>query len=127
MLCAALVLTVLPPVGRPSPVEPRDVVRAFYEAANAGHVSEARDFYSADAVKRIESALGGREAFASFCSDQTQGRTMTRLDVVDERIDHETARVTLRLRFGNGGLALRTEYLAKADGRWRLAIEPSTP
>ena len=126
MLCAAIaVAAVIAVPDRPSPA-PREVVKAFYDAANAGRITEARDYFTPDAVKLIESALGGPRAFESFCQDQTERGTMTRLEVVDERVDSRAAKVGLRLTFKDGGLALRTEYLENRDGRWRLATEPST-
>jgi hypothetical protein len=126
MLCAAIaVAAVIALPDRPSPA-PRDVVKAFYDAANSGRVTEARDYFTPGTVKQIESALGGARAFESFCEDQTQRRTMTRLEIVEEHVDQRTAKVAVRLEFKDGGLALRTEYLENRDGRWRLATEPST-
>jgi ketosteroid isomerase-like protein len=128
MLCAAIVLATAAALPNPpSPAQPREVVKAFYEAANRGHIEEARDYYAPDAVKVIESTLGGSVTFQSFCDGETRKRTMTRLDVVSEEIDRGTAKVTVRLGFEGGGLAIATEYLENRSGRWRLAIEPSTP
>ena len=125
MFVAALALAMVPVPDRPAPA-PREVVKAFYDAANNGRVTEARDYFTPATVKLIESALGGQRAFESFCQDQTERGTMTRLEVVDERVDSRAAKVGVRLTFKGGGLALRTEYLENRDGRWRLANEPST-
>lgn len=125
MIVAVLTLVVVVVPDRPAPT-PREVVKAFYDAANGGRAAEARDYFAPDAVKQIESVLGGPKAFESFCQGQTQRRTMTDFTVVDEHVDGRTAKVDVRLGFKDGGLALRTEYLEYREGRWRLAIEPST-
>jgi hypothetical protein len=126
MLRAVIALAAVIAVPDRPALAPRELVKAFYDAANKGRVTEARDYFAPAAVKQIESALGGPGAFESFCEDQTQGRTMTRLEVVEEHVGQRTAKVAVRLEFKDGGLALRTEYLENRDGRWRLAIEPST-
>jgi hypothetical protein len=100
---------------------PGDVVRAFYSAANAGRYSDAKELFSEDGRKLLDSDLvqlaGG---IKGICDKGTKNGTIVKVDIVKEEIRGEGAHVSAAILFKDGSKNSDDYSLIMEKGSWKL-------
>ncbi len=119
-LCLILI-SFCPYVQGGSPVPPAEVLRATFEAANAGRFAEAEKHLTVAAAKQINSLMarlaGGH---IKLWDGWTHNRTMTRFEVLKEETDKGEVTVYYRLHFKDGTTKDDDDSLILEGGEWKL-------
>jgi len=99
---------------------PSEVVKALYEAANAGKYSAVEHYFCADARRYIKVAYP--RGLKPLCDAQTKYGTLTQVDIVQVEIKGDEAYVTARLRFKDRTTLGEKTKLIKEKGEWKVAL-----
>ena len=94
---------------------PSETVKSAYMAANAGKYAEANDFLCQKALT-LAKALGEEAAWDMA----TKNRTITKIEILEEKISGQEARVYFRLYFEDGSYRNDEEVLVFENGRWKI-------
>jgi len=101
---------------------PSQVVKAFYEAANAARYSEVEQYIASDTLSLVKGTLG---AFAGglkgWCDLETKNGTLTKVDIIREEARGEGATVFARIHFKDGTTKENDKtQLIKEKGEWKI-------
>jgi hypothetical protein len=109
-----MILTLLAiALGPTSTPLPSDTLAAFYRAANRAAYEEAKVYW---APERLPGLKGGLRA---FCDEETEGRTLEKVEILKEQVHGDEAEVRVELYFSSG-LALHETTLVRRNGAWKI-------
>lgn len=101
-------------------LKPGAVIRAAYMAAAQGLYEEAQGHIGER--DRSEASRGGISV-AEWWDWTTRGRSLRRVEIVEERYQGEAeAIVAFRMHFGDGSVRLDDTRLYLEDGHWRISL-----
>jgi len=104
-------------------LSPSEVVTAMYDAANAKEYAKAKGLLTTE----VKEKLNSRDArvmnvWRTTCDSNTMYGTITKVEIVDEKIKGDAATVTATIHYKKHPTKENDKtYLAKEKGRWRIS------
>jgi len=94
---------------------PSEVVKAAYMAANAGKYGEASEYLCRDTLAVVR-VLGEKDVWDTA----TRSRTITKIEILEERVEEQRARVYFRIYFKDGSYKNDDEILVLEGKTWKI-------
>jgi len=101
---------------------PEAVARAFYNHLEDGEIEAAIDLLSSQTVGQIPREKL-RAGFREVALDIEKKGGIDELELVDQTVKGEIARLSMAVRYGNGSTENETVVLVREDGAWRIQPE----
>jgi hypothetical protein len=101
---------------------PAKVVEKFYSYAEAGKVNDAYELLTKDGKEMLKKYGGGVSLLSDFTREIKQKGGIKSFEIKKEEITGDTAKVTIKLSFGNGTKKEDNEELVKEGHAWRIAV-----
>jgi len=99
---------------------PGKVVEKFYRYVEKGELESAKNLFA----KQIQEAMGGK--LMAGLSEETNHIKdkggVKDIEIINEEITGESARVTARVSYGNGSDKSDNTKLIKENGAWKITI-----
>ncbi len=106
--------------------DPREVIKAFYDAANQGKYEQAKQYLSQEGIRNVEGTLGSLAGVWKGILDRyTRNGTLTQVDVSEVNVRGEGASLRVTKRFQDGTTQELPIEFIKEDGKWKISW--STP
>ena len=100
---------------------PSDVVKSAYMAANKGEYSEADKYLSSEILNALKNGLGAVGGGSKGTWDRyTQNGTIEKIEILNEEIRGEGAKVSFKLYFKDGSTKDSKEPLRLENGEWKI-------
>ncbi|HEY7913571.1 MAG TPA: DUF4878 domain-containing protein, partial [Blastocatellia bacterium] len=104
-------------------MSPSDTVQEFTRAAEAGDADGMLRVTSSKAPGMDRMRLGLRLGAADIAKQFQEKGGIDGVDVLDEQITGDTAKVTATTRYGNGQSATEIIDLVLEDGSWKIVLK----
>ncbi|WP_420629138.1 DUF4878 domain-containing protein [Candidatus Leptofilum sp.] len=102
---------------------PGKVVERFFQAIEAGEITEAIGYLSSGAVQSL-----GEDKWRALLSQGTADIEadggLDKIDIISEEVTGETAEVEVEFTYGNGNQDSDTVDLIEEDGDWKIHVDP---
>ena len=103
---------------------PSDVIKTFYELVNEKRYSEAKEYLSFEAKKRVDSFwpkifVGG---FKGMMKRATKNGSIKEIKITDEKIHNNKAEVWFSLFFEDGSKKESSKNLIIEEGKWKIFV-----
>lgn len=126
LLAGPIIAATLLGCDAPSGSSPREVIDAFYDAANKGEYEEAKQYLSREGLRYIEGAVGALAGgWKGILDGYTRDGTLAQVDVSEVTVRGEGASLTVTKRFEDGTTEELPIEFVKEDGKWKISW--STP
>lgn len=97
---------------------PGGTVQSFYRHLNDGAYPEAKALYTAEARQ----ALDDPEMFSSWAKQATREGTISKIEIVDSKVEETSAKVEFEIVFDDGSKEPHTVELVDEGGQWKLGL-----
>lgn len=111
-----------PPRGVAWQSTPSAVLTAFYKACNDGLYSKAEQFATKESIDYIKTTFALLGGLKGYCDEMTEEGTLERVEVKDERVRGEGARLAIVLHYKGGKTERGEESLVKTASGWRVQV-----
>lgn len=101
---------------------PAEVVNAFYAACNDGLYSKAEKLTTKESLDYIQSTFAMLGGLKGYCDSITEEGTLVRVEITEERVRGEGARLATKFHFKGGNTETGEEALIKTPAGWRLQV-----
>ncbi|MBL8981948.1 MAG: DUF4878 domain-containing protein [Gemmatimonadetes bacterium] len=107
-----------------SPVQttPSEVVQAFYKACNEGKYSVAEALATKETVDYLKNTMSMAGGLRGYCDAMTEEGTLTKVEILTERIRGEGARISLKFHYKSAPEETGEETLLKTPAGWRIQV-----
>lgn len=97
---------------------PSATVKTFFEAIEKGEYSKMIDYISSYTLMSEPFSV---QDFNKIKKEMNNEGGIKKIDIMEEKIEGETAKVCYSIEYGNGSTDGRCNYLIKEEGVWKLA------
>ena len=123
-VCLLVTLFLLMLIGCGTPRTPSQTVSRFYTLLGQGKFEAASRYLSAEAKLLFDFVMGMAEMLKQYAQETWGGVSITRVEILEERVQGNLAQVTYRLHFSDGTRGeVDRETLVREDGQWKIGLE----
>lgn len=102
---------------------PSNVVKKAYMLANEGKYQETRKYFSSELLKDMKGEEWTKRGGLKGAWDRfTKDGTIEKIEIKEENIFDDRARVKFKLFFRDGSIIEEDEPLKKEDGVWKISL-----
>lgn len=101
---------------------PTAVVKSFYTYLGEGKVNDAFDLITEGGQKMLQK-FGGVSMLSNGTDKMKRKGGIKGISPLSESITGETAKVSIKLTYGNDSTDKKTENLIKEQGTWRIVLK----